>query len=94
MDEERQKRLNSMGENILTALCEVEKRTDVTVEEIIHVLASVFWTYIMIHSSPSQIHSNIETAKNILNAGAEEILPQAEDAYWKHYEALHGTGSS
>lgn len=94
MDKSKQRRLNTIGENMLTALYQLEKRTDVNSSEIIHVLSSVFWTYVMIHSSPGQIHQNIEAAKKILDAGAEEILPQAEDAYWQHYEALHGTGTS
>lgn len=94
MDKFQQKRLNKIAEEMLSALCMIEKKTDVNAQELIHVVSSVFWTYVMIHSSPGQIHQNIEAAKKILDAGAEEILPQAEDAYWQHYEALHGTGTS
>lgn len=94
MDKFQQKRLNKIAEEMLSALCQIEKKTDVNAQELIHVVSSVFWTYVMIHSSPGQIHQNIEAAKKILDAGAEEILPQAEDAYWQHYEALHGTGTS
>lgn len=94
MDKFQQKRLNKIAEDMLSVLCMIEKKTDVNAQELIHVVSSVFWTYVMIHSSPGQIHQNIEAAKKILDAGAEEILPQAEDAYWQHYEALHGTGTS
>jgi hypothetical protein len=94
MDKSQQARMNKIAESMLEALCQIERKTDVTSHELIHILSSVFWTYVMIHSSPGQIHRNIETARKILDVGAEEILPQAEDAYWRHYEALHGTGSS
>lgn len=94
MDKFQQKRLNKIAEEMLSALCMIEKKTDVNAQELIHVVSSVFWTYVMIHSSPGQIHHNIEMAKKILEVGAEEILPHAEDAYWQHYEALHGTGTS
>ena len=85
MDKSKQRRLNTIGENMLTVLYQLEKRTDVNSSEIIHVLSSVFWTYVMIHSSPGQIHQNIEAAKKILDAGAEEILPQAEDAWYRDF---------
>lgn len=94
MPQSKQDILNNVGQNLISVLVDLEKKRGITGVDVLNVIAGVFWTYLMIHSTPDNIHQNIESARKLLEQGAEEILPQAEDAYWKHYEAMYGVGNS